>query len=158
MSSGSGLTDDGILVQVGAEHIRKDCERSRSSRRTRARGINFNYGSDELTHVCSTVTLRLQNGWRARKKRSVDTGDRRRRRARSEFSFYLSPDAPEALPPSAVLRRRPGQARPGGRQPQWEEFGEWQNQKEILDTELRDTLCMNSVLACTTIGNSYQDV
>ena len=110
MSSGSGLTDDGILVQVGAEHIRKDCERSRSSRRTRARGINFNYGSDELTHVCSTVTLRLQNGWRARKKRSVDTGDRRRRRARSEFSFYLSPDAPEALRSPTAAAARPGQA------------------------------------------------
>lgn len=60
------------------------------------------------------------------------------RRRRSEFSFSLSLDAPEAGPPSLGS---------GGPQPQWEEFGEWQNQKEILDTELRVRLRVQHVVS-----------
>ena len=114
MSSGPGLTD-GILVQVGAERIRKDCERSRSSRRTRAKGINFNYGSDELTHVCSTVTLRLQNGWRARKSgRSTWVTESGGARAASFHSIFLPMPQRPSLPPSAVLRWRRRSGQPAG--------------------------------------------
>ena len=95
----------------------------------------------------STVTLRLKNGLRARKKRSVDIGDRvRRARAASEFSLSLSLSLslsrwpPEEGPPSFPL----GSGYAGDPQPQWEEFGEWHNQTEILDTEVRDIFRMRS--------------